>query len=134
MRVAHISDCYLPRTGGIELQVRGLSQAQLAAGESPRSSRPRLPLAGKPKSPAKQTKASRSIDSRLTSRPVFPSARTWARDCAIYCLTLQMLSTSTAAWSQSLRGPLYALQSKRACLLWFRCTRLGGLVAGVRRR
>lgn len=35
MRVAHISDCYLPRTGGIELQVRGLSQAQLAAGESP---------------------------------------------------------------------------------------------------
>lgn len=35
MRVAHVSDCYLPRTGGIELQVRGLSQAQLAAGESP---------------------------------------------------------------------------------------------------
>ncbi len=35
MRVAHVSDCYLPRTGGIELQVRGLSQAQHAAGESP---------------------------------------------------------------------------------------------------
>ena len=35
MRVAHISDCYLPRTGGIELQVRGLSQAQLATGMSP---------------------------------------------------------------------------------------------------
>ena len=35
MRVAHISDCYLPRTGGIELQVRGLSQAQLHHGESP---------------------------------------------------------------------------------------------------
>lgn len=35
MRVAHISDCYLPRTGGIELQVRGLSQAQLASGEEP---------------------------------------------------------------------------------------------------
>jgi phosphatidylinositol alpha 1,6-mannosyltransferase len=35
VRVAHISDCYLPRTGGIELQVRGLSQAQLANGMSP---------------------------------------------------------------------------------------------------
>ncbi len=35
MRVAHISDCYLPRTGGIELQVRGLSQAQLASGGEP---------------------------------------------------------------------------------------------------
>lgn len=35
MRVAHVSDCYLPRTGGIELQVRGLSQAQLAAGMAP---------------------------------------------------------------------------------------------------
>lgn len=36
MRIAHVSDCYLPRTGGIELQVRGLSQAQHAAGEQPR--------------------------------------------------------------------------------------------------
>jgi phosphatidylinositol alpha 1,6-mannosyltransferase len=35
VRVAHVSDCYLPRTGGIELQVRGLSQAQFAAGISP---------------------------------------------------------------------------------------------------
>ena len=35
MRIAHISDCYLPRTGGIELQVRGLSQAQKRAGNSP---------------------------------------------------------------------------------------------------
>jgi len=35
VRVAHVSDCYLPRTGGIELQVRGLSQAQFAAGVSP---------------------------------------------------------------------------------------------------
>lgn len=32
MRIAHISDCYLPRTGGIETQVRGLSQAQRGAG------------------------------------------------------------------------------------------------------
>lgn len=36
MRVAHISDCYLPRTGGIELQVQGLAQAQQAAGHDPR--------------------------------------------------------------------------------------------------
>lgn len=36
MRVAHISDCYLPRTGGIELQVEGLAHAQLAAGHRPR--------------------------------------------------------------------------------------------------
>jgi len=32
VRIAHISDCYLPRTGGIETQVRGLSQAQRGAG------------------------------------------------------------------------------------------------------
>lgn len=35
MRIAHISDCYLPRTGGIETQVRRLTQAQLAAGHQP---------------------------------------------------------------------------------------------------
>lgn len=35
MRVVHLSDCYLPRTGGIELQVRGLTQAELAAGFEP---------------------------------------------------------------------------------------------------
>ncbi len=35
MRVAHVSDCYLPRTGGIELQVRGLAHAELAAGYQP---------------------------------------------------------------------------------------------------
>lgn len=51
MRVAHISDCYLPRTGGIELQVRGLAHAQLDAGMSPEiitatpaeRGRPRIP-------------------------------------------------------------------------------------------
>lgn len=35
MRVAHVSDVYLPRTGGIEAQIRGLSQAQQAAGDHP---------------------------------------------------------------------------------------------------
>ncbi len=35
MRIAHVSDCYLPRTGGIETQVRGLSQAQRARGDQP---------------------------------------------------------------------------------------------------
>lgn len=35
MRIAHISDCYLPRTGGIETQVRRLTQAELAAGLEP---------------------------------------------------------------------------------------------------
>lgn len=35
VRVAHISDCYLPRTGGIELQVRGLTQAERAFGLDP---------------------------------------------------------------------------------------------------
>lgn len=35
MRIAHISDCYLPRTGGIETQVRRLAQAELAAGLEP---------------------------------------------------------------------------------------------------
>lgn len=35
MRIAHVSDCYLPRTGGIETQVRGLALAQVARGEDP---------------------------------------------------------------------------------------------------
>lgn len=35
MRIAHISDCYLPRTGGIETQVRGLALAQAARGDAP---------------------------------------------------------------------------------------------------
>lgn len=35
MRIAHISDCYLPRTGGIETQVRRLTQAELEAGLEP---------------------------------------------------------------------------------------------------
>ena len=35
MRIAHISDCYLPRTGGIETQVRGLALAQVARGDQP---------------------------------------------------------------------------------------------------
>ena len=35
MRIAHVSDCYLPRTGGIETQVRGLARAQAARGEEP---------------------------------------------------------------------------------------------------
>lgn len=32
MRIVHVSDCYLPRLGGIEQQVSGLAAAQLAAG------------------------------------------------------------------------------------------------------
>ncbi|MBX9244671.1 glycosyltransferase family 4 protein [Actinotalea ferrariae] len=32
MRVFHVSDCYAPRTGGIESQVRDLARAQAAAG------------------------------------------------------------------------------------------------------
>lgn len=32
MRIVHISDCYLPRLGGIEVQVNGLALAQRAAG------------------------------------------------------------------------------------------------------
>ena len=32
MRIAHVTDCYLPRTGGIERQVSGLSRAQAADG------------------------------------------------------------------------------------------------------
>ena len=36
MRIAHISDCYLPRTGGIETQVRGLALAQSARGDDVR--------------------------------------------------------------------------------------------------
>ena len=32
MRIAHVTDCYLPRTGGIELQVRDLAAHQRAAG------------------------------------------------------------------------------------------------------
>lgn len=35
MRIAHVSDCYLPRTGGIETQVRGLALAQAARGDEP---------------------------------------------------------------------------------------------------
>lgn len=32
MRIAHVTDCYLPRTGGIELQVRDLAAQQRLAG------------------------------------------------------------------------------------------------------
>lgn len=32
MRIFHVSDCYAPRTGGIETQVRDLARAQAAAG------------------------------------------------------------------------------------------------------
>lgn len=32
MRIAHVSDCYVPRLGGIELQVQDLAQRQAAAG------------------------------------------------------------------------------------------------------
>lgn len=32
MRIVHVSDCYPPRTGGIETQVRDLARAQVAAG------------------------------------------------------------------------------------------------------
>ncbi|HET7406734.1 MAG TPA: glycosyltransferase family 4 protein [Mycobacteriales bacterium] len=32
MRIAHVTDCYLPRRGGIELQVQGLAKRQQAAG------------------------------------------------------------------------------------------------------
>lgn len=35
MRIAHVSDCYLPRTGGIETQVRGLAVAQGHRGDQP---------------------------------------------------------------------------------------------------
>lgn len=36
MRIAHVSDCYLPRTGGIETQVRALALQQAAAGDDVR--------------------------------------------------------------------------------------------------
>lgn len=36
MRIAHVTDCYLPRTGGIETQVRALALAQLRAGHDVR--------------------------------------------------------------------------------------------------
>ena len=32
MRILHVSDCYAPRTGGIESQVRDLARAQVQAG------------------------------------------------------------------------------------------------------
>ncbi|MEZ5116393.1 MAG: glycosyltransferase family 4 protein [Candidatus Nanopelagicales bacterium] len=36
MRIAHVSDCYLPRLGGIEVQVRALATRQAAAGDDVR--------------------------------------------------------------------------------------------------
>ncbi len=36
VRIAHVSDCYLPRTGGIETQVRALALQQAAAGDDVR--------------------------------------------------------------------------------------------------
>lgn len=36
MRIAHVSDCYAPRTGGIESQVRALAERQSAAGDDVR--------------------------------------------------------------------------------------------------
>ena len=32
MRIVHVSDCYAPRSGGIEIQVRDLARGQVAAG------------------------------------------------------------------------------------------------------
>jgi glycogen synthase len=34
VRIAHISDCYLPRLGGIEAQVHGLARRQIGAGHA----------------------------------------------------------------------------------------------------
>ena len=56
MRILHVSDCYAPRTGGIETQVRDLARAQAAqghdvhvltatTGREPSASRSRTPLA-----------------------------------------------------------------------------------------
>ena len=36
MRIAHVSDCYAPRTGGIEMQVAGLAAHQVGAGDDVR--------------------------------------------------------------------------------------------------
>lgn len=36
MRIAHVTDCYLPRTGGIETQVRALAMQQRSAGDDVR--------------------------------------------------------------------------------------------------
>ena len=36
MRIAHITDCFAPRTGGIETQVQGLAERQRAAGHDVR--------------------------------------------------------------------------------------------------
>lgn len=36
VRIAHVSDCYLPRTGGIETQVRALAMHQVANGDDVR--------------------------------------------------------------------------------------------------
>ena len=36
VRIAHVTDCYLPRTGGIESQVRALAMAQVAVGDEVR--------------------------------------------------------------------------------------------------
>lgn len=33
MRIAHVTDCYLPRLGGIEMQVHDLARHQIAAGD-----------------------------------------------------------------------------------------------------
>jgi len=36
VRIAHVTDCYLPRTGGIETQVRALAMQQVASGHDVR--------------------------------------------------------------------------------------------------
>jgi glycosyltransferase involved in cell wall biosynthesis len=55
MRIAHVTDCYLPRLGGIERQVQGLAAAQLAIGHEvtvitsvPAGARPRPSRQGRP--------------------------------------------------------------------------------------
>jgi glycosyltransferase involved in cell wall biosynthesis len=52
MRIAHVSDCYLPRLGGIEVQVHDLAQQQLAAGHDVRilTSTPAPPRVSRPQS------------------------------------------------------------------------------------
>ena len=51
MKIVHLSDCYLPRLGGIEMQVRDLARRQLAAGHevhvittTPAAPRGRVPI------------------------------------------------------------------------------------------
>ena len=86
VRIVHLTDCYLPRLGGIEMQVHDLARRQLAAGHEVTSSPPPRPpqaAAGRPTTTASTASRCTGWRCRLPYElPVNPrAAPASARSC-----------------------------------------------------